>query len=541
MMRIAAFVVLTLFILPAVQASSESSSWTYEFESGYITTKPLFVGDDVFVRTSGFWTGDDRPIVAAFDVETSNEIWTYTSQTSLQFDMSPLLFANNGAGDCGQWDDLLIVGWADGKITAHSPTNGSVIWENQTEVDVIGISGKMVLDKDRVIVPTRTGISSFCLADGSELMDVDTGNIGWRNGVTITHAGYVFGDELGYIHEVGRNGSISTIFLGDGKIRHPPIETRHGLLVHLQRSQGSTIFLNGTAIAQLGPSPAIPVHHENRIYAATSEEWVSILCDDQTCAVDSTVIFRSHGEMGIRVVDSDIELWAPSNTPNGGWGVFNQTAMVRMETTEFDTYGTSAPGFSNMNLALGNDAGILLVKHYASHESPPQPSDANILGIVHYGAILVFFLLLCFSITLQNPKQIAKLGSAFILLVAIAVVPELSVKLAENSATQGEVEWDDDWPDEWKGTQVMVFEIDGQEHAIGGLTPQTTVYELTTLACKELGITTQIEQQYLGAYLVSFNGSIGDGWEFTVDGTRSPVGMSDAQLKDDSIVEWRPV
>ena len=244
MMRIAAFVALTLFILPTVQASSESSSWTHEFESGYITTKPLFVGDDVFVRTSGFWTGDDRPIVAAFDVETGDEIWTYTSQTSLQFDMSPLLFANNGAGDCGQWSDLLIVGWADGKITAHSPTNGSVIWENQTEVDVIGISGRMVLDEDRVIVPTRTGISSFCLADGSELMDVDTGNIGWRNGVTITQAGYVFGDELGYIHEVDRNGSISTTFLGDGKIRHPPIETRHGLLVHLQRSQGSTMFLN---------------------------------------------------------------------------------------------------------------------------------------------------------------------------------------------------------------------------------------------------------------------------------------------------------
>ena len=540
-MRIAAFVVLTLFILPIVQASSESSSWTHEFESGYITTKPLFVGDDLFVRTSGFWTGDDRPVVAAFDVETGDEIWTYTSQTSLQFDMSPLLFVNNGAGDCGQWSDLLIVGWADGKITAHSPTNGSVIWENQTEVDVIGISGKMVLDEDRVIVPSRTGISSFCLADGSELMDVDTGNIGWRNGVTITQAGYVFGDELGYIHEVDRNGSISTTFLGDGKIRHPPIETRHGLLVHLQGSQGSTMFLNGTAIAQLGPSPAIPIHHENRIYAATSEEWVSILCDDQTCAVDSTVSFRSNGEMGIRVVDSNVELWAPSNTPNGGWGVFNQTALIRMEATEFDTFGTSAPGFSNMNVALGNDAGILLVKQYAGLESPPLPSDADVLGIVHYGAVLVFFLLTCFSVALQNPKQIAKLGSAFVLLVAIAVVPELSVKLAENSATQGEVEWDDDWPEEWKGTQVMVFEIDGQQHAIGGLEPQTTVYELTTLACEELGITTQIEQQYLGAYLVSFNGFVGDGWEFTVDGTRSPVGMSDAQLKDDSIVEWRPV
>ena len=57
--------------------------------------------------------------------------------------------------------------------------------------------------------------------------------------------------------------------------------------------------------------------------------------------------------MGIRVVDSDIELWAPSNTPNGGWGVFNQTAMIRMETTEFDTYGTSAPGFFRYEFGTG--------------------------------------------------------------------------------------------------------------------------------------------------------------------------------------------
>ena len=189
--------------------------------------------------------------------------------------------------------------------------------------------------------------------------------------------------------------------------------------------------------------------------------------------------------------------------------------------------GPQPLGFSDMNLALGNDAGILLVKHYASYESPLSHQMPTYSGLYTMGLFSSFFLLLCFSITLQNPKQIAKLGSAFILLVAIAVVPELSVKLAENSATQGEVEWNDDWPDEWKGTQVIVFEIDGQEHAIGGLMPQTTVYELTTLACEELGITTQIEQQYLGAYLVSFNGSIGDGWEF-VDGTRSPVGMSDA-------------
>ncbi len=60
-------------------------------------------------------------------------------------------------------------------------------------------------------------------------------------------------------------------------------------------------------------------------------------------------------------------------------------------------------------------------------------------------------------------------------------------------------------------------------------------------ACKELGIQTQVEQQYLGAYMVAFNESAGDGWEFTIDGKRSPVGMSEAQLGETSIVEWRPV
>ena len=86
-----------------------------------------------------------------------------------------------------------------------------------------------------------------------------------------------------------------------------------------------------------------------------------------------------------------------------------------------------------------------------------------------------------------------------------------------------------------------MFEIDGEERAIGGLEPQDNVYDLTLLAGQELGIQSQVEQQYLGAYLVAFNESAGDGWEFTIDGKRSPVGMSEAQLGESSIVEWRPV
>ena len=244
-MRVATlFLVLVLF-LPLAQATTESS-WTHEFEDGYITTKPLIVDDSVYVRTSGFWTGDARPVVVAFDTQSGDEHWRFTSQTSLQHDMSPLLYAEQGSGGCGSWQNLLIVGWADGKITAHSTEDGTVVWENQTEIDLIGITGSMLIEDDQVIVPTRTGLSSFCLAIGEEILNADVGFIGWRNGVTAIEEGFVFGDESGNLHTVFRNGSVSSIHLGDGKIRHAPLDTRHGLFVHLQTDEGSTIFLNGS-------------------------------------------------------------------------------------------------------------------------------------------------------------------------------------------------------------------------------------------------------------------------------------------------------
>jgi len=539
MMRVATlFLVLVLF-LPLAQATTESS-WTHEFEDGYITTKPLIVDDSVYVRTSGFWTGDARPVVVAFDTQSGDEHWRFTSQTSLQHDMSPLLYAEQGSGDCGSWQNLLIVGWADGKITAHSTEDGTVVWENQTEIDLIGITGSMLIEDDQVIVPTRTGLSIFCLANGEEILNADVGFIGWRNGVTAIEEGFVFGDESGNLHTVFRNGSVSSIHLGDGKIRHAPLDTRHGLFVHLQTDEGSTIFLNGSVLASVGQSPAIPLMHEHRIYAATSDEWISILCDEDTCSIEAIEPFHSNGELALRIVGTEVEVWAHSNTASGGWGVFNQTAFVRMENTSFNTYGTAAPGFGPGMIAFGNDAGVLKVTSESLEASNEEETRGDILGGIHYVAIVFLFLVTCWSLAHRDLNQLTKVGSAFLLLIAIAVVPELSLKLAEQTSTNSEAEWDSSWPDEWLGTQVIVFEIDGEEHAIGGLERQQTVYDLTMIACDELGIETEIEQQYLGAYLVSFNGSVGDGWEFTLDGSRSQVGMTESQLNAGSIVEWRP-
>ena len=87
-MRVATLFLALVLFFPLAQAASESS-WTHEFEDGYITTKPLVIEDSVFVRTSGFWTGDARPVIAAFDVQSGDEHWRFTSQTSCLLYTSP--------------------------------------------------------------------------------------------------------------------------------------------------------------------------------------------------------------------------------------------------------------------------------------------------------------------------------------------------------------------------------------------------------------------------------------------------------------------
>ena len=52
---------------------------------------------------------------------------------------------------------------------------------------------------------------------GSQLFDIDTGNIGWRNGVAMTEDGYAYGDEHGYLHEVDLMGMLRTHSLAKEK------------------------------------------------------------------------------------------------------------------------------------------------------------------------------------------------------------------------------------------------------------------------------------------------------------------------------------
>lgn len=539
-MKRVVLLLLLLILLPFAKAES-THSWEHEFDNGYITTQPLLVEDSVFVRTSGFWIGDERPQVSAFEITSGDELWTYRSETTLQHDMSPLMFVGSGDGVCGSWQDLLIVAWADGKVTALNPSNGELVWEQQTEVNVLGITGQLGIDEDRVVVPTRQGLSTFCLEDGEQLLRVDFEEIGWRNGVLVSESGYHVGTEAGVLYSVNRDGTVSNSSIGDGKIRHAPIETQHGLLIHLQTATGSTLYLNNSIIGNYGYSPAIPLQYEERVFLATSNEWVSLSCDNITCFEESKSSFHSNGEMSMRILENNsVEIWVPSNTPDGGWGVFNRTSLQRMHTTSFDTYTTAAPGFSPGAIALGNDMGLLQVTLFGVEESPENPSSFSLIEAFHYVLLLSSYLLCCLFFATNNKPKLWKALTLFLLLFTVAAVPEMSAKWPTFAESEAEATWDTEWPEEWRDTQIVVIEIDGKENVIGGLNGHSNVYELTQAASSSLGISTDYEDQYLGLYLLSFNGTEGDGWEFTLDGSRSNTGIVDTAIDSDSILRWRP-
>ena len=531
---------LLLFLLPFAKAES-NHSWEHEFENGYITTQPLLVEDSVFVRTSGFWMGDERPQVSAFEITSGDELWTYRSETTLQHDMSPLMFVEAGSGVCGVWQDLLIVAWADGKVTALDSSNGELVWEQQTEVNVLGITGKLGIDGDRVVVPTRQGLSTFCLDDGAQLLRVEFEEIGWRNGVLVSESGYHVGTEAGVLYSVNRDGTMTNSSIGDGKIRHAPIETQHGLLIHLQTATGSVLYLNNSIIGNYGSSPAMPLQFEDHIFLATSNEWVSLSCNDITCLEESRSSFHSNGEMSMRnLKNNSVEIWVPSNTPDGGWGVFNRTSLQRMHTTSFDSYTTAAPGFSSAAMALGNDMGLLQVTVFDSDETIEPESTFSLIEALHYVLLLSSYLLCCLFFATNNKPKLLKAFTMFLLLFTLAVVPEISAKWPTLAESDAEATWDAEWPEEWRDTQIVVIEIDGTENVIGGLSGYSNVYELTQAATLSLGISTEYEDQYLGLYLLSFNGTEGDGWEFTIDGSRSNTGIVDTTIDSDSILRWRP-
>tara|TARA_B100001758_G_scaffold245816_1_gene259592 strand:+ start:79 stop:1704 length:1626 start_codon:yes stop_codon:yes gene_type:complete len=539
-------------LIPISTADEQNSDyWEIDLDNGYISTKPIIVDNQVIVRTSGFWTGEDRPHVYAFDLYTGQENWRFKNTASTNHDMSPIMHVEAGTGDCGDWSEMVIIGWTDGKVTALDIEDGSLVWSSQTEVVTWGITGAMALDGDDVVVPTRQGLSRFCLSDGNENLRVDLPQLGWRNGVTVTNDSYLIGNEEGVVNIVSKSGNVTNISIGDGKIRHAPIQTDAGIIVHLQKDGGSGIYLGEQLLSEEGYSPAIPYQKADDIFFATSEHVIWWKCESN-CTFQGRTAFHSNGEITLQENQNSTSVWYPGNTPDGGWATGLPGQELEMYATSHDTYTTAGIGFgTNGEMALGNDAGVLMVILDSSENTPivdgreefesesedssfqVEPEHFVLVGLV--ASILVFQYR-------KDSAMVIKLGVLLVLVISIIALPSISEVWSKevDELTEAPGDWDDGWPSEWEGTQVVVFELPSGEVAIGGLEGHENVEQLTESAAIQLGIQIEKETFSLGEMIVSFNGQELDGWEFTIDGERSQVGISSAEVGEASVVRWSP-
>ncbi|MEJ6562577.1 MAG: PQQ-binding-like beta-propeller repeat protein [Euryarchaeota archaeon] len=557
---------LVLLTLPAVNASAEPGAfeetytldWTYDFGGSYITTAPLFVDQQLFVRTSASWGGDNSPTLAAFSLD-GEPLWSHTNSNSTHHDMAPLLHVAEGEGSCGSWPDMLIIGWSDGQIEARSTEDGALIWAHQSEPIIWGITGAMAVDEDRIVAPTRSGVVALCASNGMLEMEAQTG-LGWRNGVTIGAEEYFLGDESGLLWGVTRDGVVRSIDLGEGKIRHAPLMTTAGLFVQVQGVPFSIVHLidvddfTSKSTLRTGTSPAVPIMYDSFVLSADSEA-IRLFSCEVSCEETSQVSFRSNGEIGVL---GEGQFSLPFNGLERGWGLVNVSSsgglMLEEFTTGADGYATSAPGTLTYEettyLAFGSDESVVYV--YTANQAPADESiEVDQMEFDWFVQGMTFLLFLSLGAAgvqfLRNKgTSVLRFLSIYLLIIALLIVDQVAVQwsqfIQENTPDADAQEvWDPSWNESWRGTQIVSITIEGELHSVGGLEGYTNAYELTKAACEELGLEIRVESTSLGIYVVAFEGVTGEGWEYTVDGRLATLAADSAMLDAASIVQWYPV
>jgi hypothetical protein len=530
--------------------------WEYQFESGFISTSPLFTGEEILVRTSG----NSGPAVTGFDLA-GEILWQRVNNHSTNNDMSPLLYVSAGQGECGSWPEMVLVGWTDGRIEALLPSNGELFWSAQSEVAGWGVTGEFALDDEFVIVPTRKGVGQYCLADGEQQWWSQTG-LAWRNGVEVAETGYFLGDESGTLWHVDREGETISYPLGLGKIRHAPLFSDAGLLVHAQAPSSSTVVVvdvsDGSVSQQFpaGSSPAKPSLRGSFLVTGDSSS-IQIFSCTTLCESVAEVPFHTNGEL--RWLDDELIL-APSNTPDSNWGMFTFDGLENLTLTSIDIgiygYGTAAPlqfvDDEKVFTVFGNDQALLRVFSRAADEEAqpqPQPQPAADFDWGVQGLVFIMFLLIGSStILILNGKVewFFRTSSLFFLILFLLILPDLSSQWSKAFDEQFPADavneqWNDQWPEAWMDTQIVIIEIDGEEQVVGGLTGHETVYSLTQDACEQLGFELGVELTEIGYYIESINGIEANGWEYFTDGSKGVVSVDSASIQSSVIVRWTPV
>ena len=543
---------------------SQELVWEKDLAEGYITTSPIIYDESIIVRTSGTWFDQSRPMVYSFDFDGKLQ-WSITGEGNTNHDMTPLHIISSGEGNCGAWPEMLVVAWANGSIQALNPSTGDLVWSQSTAVNTWGITGSILTDADRLVVPTRNGVDVFCLADGQLIESYETG-LGWRNGVSMMGDTILIGDEQGLLWSI-TDGSVNNMsfteeFQGieNPKLRHSPIILDDYILVSIQgQLSGKVLLLNKSSGPDfqiihefdIGMSSSIPTKVNQTSVLVGSSIGLQIVDCSYTCTISEALNQNINGEIYHR----EGLVVAAKNGENGGW-VYAQINSSRVESLgdfqiELSGWGTAMPANCGQFWVYGNDQGILqmyeskvVIGDYCQINSNLGNSEQiDVSRTPAVISLLLFSSFLLFSFTWESKDLLSafKYSIPLLLIALILSTPYLVTLWSELSIVEtDEDEWNETWPDSWKGTQVISFELEDGTIAIGDIGTYSTVSEATMAAAEELDIDLVIEDTNLGNYLISIDGFQGNGWEFFVDGSRGLHSIDDVKLDEDSVLEWRP-
>ena len=141
--------------------------------------------------------------------------------------------------------------------------------------------------------------------------------------------------------------------------------------------------------------------------------------------------------------------------------------------------------------------------------------------------------------------SVLKFLSVYALLVGLLIIDQVALQwsqtIEELAPSSTEKPWDSSWDDSWEGTQIISITIEGEMYSVGGLSGYSNAFDLTLAACEQLGIEMEYEMTGMGTYVLSFNGEIGEGWEYTVDGRLAMLASDVSPIDSASIVQWTPV
>lgn len=535
--------------------------WSRDLGTGYISTSPIVHDDSVLVRLSGSFSSDSVPSISSFDFQ-GNLLWSAVGERNSHPDMTPLMIISQGQGDCGNWNEMLVVAWANGTVETLNISTGEKIWSMQTAVVTWGITGQMQQDGDRLVVPTRNGVDIFCLANGALLESYST-DLGWRNGVSIFEDMYLIGDEFGKLwiiqNQTVRNQTFPQFSSVDNpKIRHSPTVFGDKILLIAQGTSNSkALILNYSSSGNfsvqdeflIGQSPSIPQYvSQESVLIGSSNGLQLVDCGDE-CVISEPVGSNVNGEIFFQ----NGIISTPENSEEGEWifATIHNDSLVKFPSPsiQISGWGTARPEQCGNYWWYGNDLGILEMyyseftfpnsckEEIIEPEKTPTDKTPGIISLIFISAFLIF----CFATHSLGIQSGVKYSLPLVLISLILLSPYAVSFWSQSSLSEPtKVVWDDDWPESWKGQQVISFEFENEVISIGGIGTFGNVSEATISAADELGLSLEIEQTNLGNYLVSINGETGNGWEFYVDGNRGLYSIDDVGLEQESILVWRP-